>query len=153
MKTTAAMSLLIALFMTSCQNNTRDDPETLKMVLLDYYDGIKNADHEKMRSATTNDFLIYEAGEIMNNDSVFKEMDRISPYQAEFKFEHFKIKVDHTLGHMSYHEHATFVVHDTVKVKLHFTGSAAFTKIGSAWKMCFMHATPVDSLILTKSMK
>lgn len=84
----------------------------------------------------------------MNNDIVFKEMDRISPYKAEFNFEQFRVNVDGRLGHMSYHEHATFVVNDSVKVNLHFTGSAAFTKIGGTWKMYFLHGTRIDSLKL-----
>lgn len=149
MKRNSAVGLLFTLITLSCRNS-EDDPEKLKMVLFDYYDGIKNGDHEKMKSSTTPDFLIYEAGEIMNNDSVFKEMDRISPYRAEFKFEHFSIRVEASLAHMSYYEHATFVMSDTAKVKLHFTGSAAFTKVGSTWKMYFMHATRVDSLTLMK---
>jgi hypothetical protein len=149
MKRNYEVGLLFILLVLGCRNKSLDDPETMKMVLLDYYDGIRTGDHEKMRSVTTPDFLIYEAGEIMNNDSVFKEMARISPYRAEFKFENFKIHMGSKLGHMSYFEHATFVVQDSIKVKLHFTGSAAFTKIGSAWKMHFMHATRADSLKLT----
>ncbi|MDP4265426.1 MAG: nuclear transport factor 2 family protein [Bacteroidota bacterium] len=123
------------------QSKSTDDPEKLKTVLLNYFDGIKNNDHKKMIDATTDDFIVYETGKVWNNDSVFKEMKRVSPYTVNFKFDNFKIQVDNMSGHMSYYEEADFVFNDTLKVNLNFLGSAAFQKNEGGWKMNFLHAT------------
>jgi hypothetical protein len=41
--------------LTSCQQK-KDDPEILKQILTDYFDGIKTQDINKLNSLTTNDF-------------------------------------------------------------------------------------------------
>jgi hypothetical protein len=49
----------------------KDDPSKLKSVLLDYFDGIKTNDLEKMNLNTTSDFLLFESGKVWNNDSLW----------------------------------------------------------------------------------
>jgi hypothetical protein len=137
-----SLALVMAglLLSVACQRPT-DDPEKLKTVLINYFEGIKTKDHQKMIAATTDDFLVYEEGKVWTNDSVFKEMDRQS-YTVDFRFDNFRINVDQSTGHMSYFEQANFVFRDTVKANLRFLGSAAFRKTSDGWKMIFMHATP-----------
>jgi ketosteroid isomerase-like protein len=118
-----------------------DDPEKLKQVLLNYFEGIKNRDFKKMIEATTDDFLVYEEGKVWNNDSVFKEMKRLPYTTANFKFDNFKINIDSRSGHMSYFEQAQFVINDSTKFNLKFLGSAAFKKNEKGWKMSFLHST------------
>ena len=123
------------------QNEPNDEPEVLKQVLVNYFDGIKNNDHKKMTDAITDDFLLYENGHAWNNDSVYGNMERSSPYAVEFIFDNVKITIDNKLGHMTYDEHANFVFRDTVKANLNFLGSAAFRKSEEGWKMYFLQAT------------
>src|SRR5690242_10888674 len=113
--------ILGSALLTSCrQNKPTDDPAKLKQVLFNYFDGIKDKDHKKMQEATTDDFIAYEEGKVYNNDSVFRDMDRISPYKAVFEFDNFRIDVDSRFGHMTYFEHAEFLVRDTIKFDLRF---------------------------------
>jgi len=132
--------IFAGLLVWGCQNPSTDDPEALKAVLRKYFDGIKNADHDRMKSATTDDFLLYETGKIWNNDSVFVEMDR-APYQVEFSFDNFRVTMDKSSAHMAYQAHAHFAFDDTVKQDFDFIESAAFRKTGGQWKMMFLHVT------------
>jgi hypothetical protein len=142
MKYTSIPKLMLGLILlTACRNKSTDDPEKLKQVLINYFDGIKNKDTKKMIDVTTDDFLLYENGRAWNNDSVFMNMKRNSPYTVEFIFDNFKINVDGKSGHMSYVEHANFVFRDTIKANLNFLGSAAFRKGEGGWKMNFLSAT------------
>jgi len=137
----ATMLILGLSLFAGCQNKSTDDPEMLKQVLVNYFDGIKINDHKKMTDAITDDFLLYENGHAWNNDSVYMNMERSSPYTVEFIFDNVKITVDHRSGHMTYDEHAHFVFRDTVKANLNFLGSAAFRKSKEGWKMYFLQAT------------
>ena len=132
---------LSAILFSSCQKNrTTDDPEKLKRVLLSYFDGIENKDFKKMKESTTDDFVIYEMGRVWNNDSVFKQMNKY-PYQVDYKFDDFKINVDHLSGHMTYLNHGAFVFDDTVKQDFDWIESTAFRKDERGWKMYFLHIT------------
>lgn len=137
----AILILVLSLSIGCKQNKPTDDPEMLKQVLVNYFDGIKNNDHKKMKDAITTDFLLYENGHAWNNDSVYRNMDQSSPYKVEFVFDNVKTTVDNKLGHMTYNEHANFVFQDTIKANLNFLGSAAFRKEEGEWKMYFLQAT------------
>jgi len=94
-----------------------------------------------MIEATTDDFIAFEEGKVYTNDSVFRDMDEISPYTAEFKFDNFKMNIDNSSGHISYYERAEFVVRDALRWNFDFIGSAAFRKKDGVWRMYFMHTT------------
>lgn len=52
MKTTKILTIVLGLgLLTSCQQK-KDDPEVLKKILTDYFDGIKTQDLEKLNSLT-----------------------------------------------------------------------------------------------------
>ena len=131
----------IGLFAGCVPNKSTDDGEKLKQVLVNYFDGVKHNDHKKMTDAITEDFLLYEGGHAWNNDSVYMNIERNSPFTVEFIFDNVKITVDRETGHMTYDEHAHFVFSDTIKANLNFLGSAAFRKSKEGWKMYFLQAT------------
>ncbi len=121
--------------------NPTTEVEKLKKVLLDYFEGIKNRDTNKMIEVTTQDFVAYEEGKVYNNDSVFRDMKKLPYISANFKFDNFKVNVDKLLGTMYYSENAVFVINDSTKYDLNFLGSAAFVKKDGSWKMNFLHST------------
>jgi hypothetical protein len=143
MKLTRAAKLILGLgLLTGCrQDKSTDDPEILKQVPVNYFDGIKHNDHRKMTDAITDDFLLYENGHAWNNDSVYMNIERNSPFTVEFIFDNVKITVDDKSGHMTYDEHANFIFQDTIKANLNFLGSAAFRKSKEGWRMYFLQAT------------
>ena len=133
--------LWLGLFASCQQSKSTDDPEKLKNVLLNYFDGIKNKDFKKMTEATTDDFVLYEMGRVWNNDSVFNNIKENLPFTVEYKFENFKITVDDMSGHMSYYNSGVFVFNDTTTQSFSWIESAAFRKSNDKWKMSFLHIT------------
>lgn len=123
------------------KNPNNNNEEELKKILNEYFDGIKNMDTVKMIKVSTADIVIYEEGKVYNNDSVFRDMRRLTPYKVDFKFENIKVFVDKKSGFMCYYESANFVVRDSIKFNLNYLGSAAFRKEGGEWKMCLLHST------------
>jgi hypothetical protein len=136
--------LLTALFgiVVSCQQkNQTKSPELLKQVLFDYYDSIKNKDFDKMKEATTADFIMYVDGNVWSNDSAISILNTYPPYSANYSFENFKIDMENSLGCMRYFCHADFVLNDTLNLKFDWIESATFTKVDDQWKMNFLHST------------
>jgi hypothetical protein len=122
------------------QDNRKDDPELLKKVVVDYFDGISNKDFEKMKAVTTEDFVLYEDGEIWNNDSVFNNIKKHLPFSVRYEFKDFSIYVDQSSGDMTYENHADFVFGGETE-SLDWIESATFRKTDKGWKMNFLHLT------------
>jgi uncharacterized protein (DUF2164 family) len=71
--------------LTACQQpNQKDDPEKLKSVLMDYFNGIKSRDINKMNAVTTTDFVLFEDGQVFNNDSFVNFLNSFSKYNADY---------------------------------------------------------------------
>lgn len=143
MKYAKVSGLILGLgLLLNCQSNkSPDNPDKLKTVLLNYFDGIKNKDFKKMAKATTGDFILYEMGRVWNNDSVFKNIKSNLPFTVEFKPDNFKINVDNMSGDITYFNQADFVFSDTIKQSLSWIESATFRKTEGGWKMNFLHIT------------
>jgi len=140
-KVPTLLGLIIGLLNACQQSAPTDDPEKLKKVLQNYFDGIKNKDFKKMLGATTDDFVLFESGKVWNNDSAFKNMRKHMPYSVDYKFSNFRINVDNLSGDMTYYNHADFVFRDTVKENIDWIESATFRKKDGAWKMNLLHVT------------
>ena len=71
MKTRIVLAFATLLLVLGCQQNqSTDDPEILKKIVIDYFDGIKAKDLNKLNELTTRDFVLFEGGSIWNNDSL-----------------------------------------------------------------------------------
>lgn len=72
MKSIRFLIILFALgFLPGCKLQKKtDDPEILKKILTDYFEGIRSRDLNKMNSVTTNDFILFEDGKVWTNDSL-----------------------------------------------------------------------------------
>lgn len=128
--------------LTACrQSNKTDDPEKLKAVLIDYFDGMKTKDFQKMKDLTTNDFMLYEDGRVFNNDSLVKALNAFPKFKADYKFENFKINVDNNTGNMSYLNQGEFILNDATHMTFNWLESATFKKIDDKWKLEFLHST------------
>ena len=136
--------LLMALFgiVVSCQQkNQTKSPEQLKQVLFDFYDGVEVRDFDKIKEATTSDFILYVDGKVWPNDSIISVLNTYPPFSADFSFNNFNIDMENSLGCMRYFCHADFVFSDTLNVKFDWIESATFTKVDDQWKMNFLHST------------
>ena len=135
--------LLITLgfgLLTSCTQK-KDDPEILKQVLKDYFDGIKTSDLEKLNSLTTSDFVLFENGKIWNNDSLVTPNPKIKSFEGKWTFDNMKVNVDESSGDIIYFNHGDFIYNDTIKREVDWVESATFRKVNGQWKLNFLHST------------
>ena len=133
--------ILLGLLTACQQTNQKDDPEKLKSVLMDYIDGIKNRDLNKMNAVTTTDFVLFEDGKVFNNDSLFNFINSFSKFNADYKFDNFKINVDNNSGNRSYFNHGELTINDTTHLTFNWLESATFKKVNNIWKLEFLHST------------
>ncbi|MDN5288077.1 MAG: nuclear transport factor 2 family protein [Mucilaginibacter sp.] len=137
--------LKVALFLvmlTGCrQDKKMNDPQLLKKVVASYFEGIENKDFTRMKAATTTDFILYEDGEVWNNDSAFVNIKAHLPFTVKYTLKDFKIFVDDKSGDMTYLNHADFVFSGTKRKSFDWIESATFRKIDGVWKMNFLQLT------------
>jgi len=136
--------LTFGLFVSWQKNQSTDDPEKLKKLVMNYFKGIENKDFELLKMLTTDDFVLFEDGSVWNNDSAFANIRRHIPFTVKYKLENFKIFVDNMSGDMTYFNHADFVFKDGGKESLDWIESATFRKTAKGWKMNFLHLTQRD---------
>jgi Domain of unknown function (DUF4440) len=143
MKRGTHLILLIGLVLfTSCQPEKKtEDPEILKSILTEYFDGIKKRDITKMNAVTTTDFLLFEDGKVWTNDSLINIMNQFKSFEGSWKFDNMKVNIDDLSGDIVYFNHGDFVFNDTTKMQFDWIESATFRKIDGKWKMNFLHST------------
>jgi hypothetical protein len=141
MKTITILTIILGLgLLTNCEQK-KDDPEILKNILIDYFDGIKTQDLEKLNSLTTSDFVLFEDGKIWTNDSLVTINEKFNSFKLDWKFDNIKVNMDESSGDIVYFNHGDFVFNDTIKMKIDWLESATFRKVDGKWKMNFLHST------------
>ena len=141
MKTITILTIILGLgLLTNCELK-KDDPEILKNILIDYFDGIKTQDLEKLNSLTTSDFVLFEDGKIWTNDSLVTINEKFNSFKLDWKFDNIKVNMDESSGDIVYFNHGDFVFNDTIKMKIDWLESATFRKVDGKWKMNFLHST------------
>ncbi len=142
MKTKVLLVLTFAGILFSCHEEKKlDNPEQLKQVLTSYFDGIKNIDLNEMNKVTTSDFVLFEDGQVWNNDSIYNFLQSMPPFTADYKFDNFNVNIDTEIGNMFYYNHMDGTMNDTTKLVYDWIESATFKKIDGEWKMNFLHST------------
>jgi len=133
--------LALVLLMGCRVNNSKDNPEKLKKILVSYFEAIENKDFDKMKAVTTSDFVLYEMGRVWNNDSVLDNIKRNLPFTVKYRFDNLKVYVDNRSGDITYFNHADFTFDDTAEQSFDWIESATFRKDTEGWKMNFLHLT------------
>jgi hypothetical protein len=141
MKKFSILTIILGLgLLTNCKQK-KDDPEILKNILTDYFDGIKTQDLEKLNSLTTSDFVLFEDGVIWSNDSLVKPIPNVKSFKGNWTFDNIRVNMDESSGDIVYFNHGDFVINDTIKMKIDWLESATFRKVDGKWKMNFLHST------------
>lgn len=141
MKVIKILTVVLGLgLLTSCQQK-KDDPEVLKKILTDYFDGIKTNDLDKLNLLTTTDFVLFEDGVIWTNDSLVKPIPGVKLFKGTWTFDDMKVNIDQNSGDIIYYNHGDFIINDTIKMQVDFLESATFKKVDGQWKMKFLHST------------
>ncbi|WP_438027452.1 nuclear transport factor 2 family protein [Sorangium sp. So ce233] len=137
----AFIPLAFAGALPACQPNRPDSPETLKAVIVSYFDCVSRKDFTRMKTLTTPDFVIYENGKIVNNDGLIEIIKESPVTKATFSLDDVRISVDDNSGSMIYLNHGKFVNNDASTITRDFLESAMFKKVGNEWKLYFVHST------------
>jgi len=141
MKTIIILTIILGLgLLTNCEQK-KDDPEILKKILTEYFDGIKTQDLAKLNSLTTSDFVLFENGAIWTNDSLVTLKEKFSSFNGDWKLDFISVNMDKSSGDIVYFNHGDFVYNDTIKIKKNWLESATFRKVDGKWKMNFLHST------------
>jgi len=142
MKSKTLLTLLLLGLLFGCQEEKKlDNPDQLKQVLLNYFDGIKNIDLDEMKAVTTSDYLLFENGQVWNNDSIYNFLKALPPFVAVYKLDNFRINIDTETGNIVYYNHADLTMNDTTEIKYDWIESATFKKVDGVWKIDFLHST------------
>lgn len=133
--------LLLGTIISCQQKKQTDDPEVLKQVLTEYFDGIKNLNKGKLDSLTTKDFILFEDGKIWNNDSLVNFGKQFKSFTGEWKLYNMTTFVDGMSGYIVYEDHGDLVINDTLTLHFNWLESANFKKVDGNWKLAFLHST------------
>jgi len=136
-------SQLILLLLFSCQQkkDLLAEKENVKAVLLNYYDALKTRDIDKLKATTTADFILYENGEALNNDSTINFFRSFPKFTVQYKFDSLAIKVDKQSARVHYFKQAAFVLSDTVHMVVSNIETATFRKENDIWKLELLYTT------------
>lgn len=141
MKTIKLLTFILILGLLASCKPKRDDPEILKNILTEYFDGIRTQDLDKLNSLTTKNFVLFENGKIWTNDSLVTIKERYASFKGEWKLDSMKVNIDESSGDIVYFNHGIFIMNDTLKMEFDWLESATFRKVEGAWKLNFMHST------------
>jgi hypothetical protein len=143
MKTRIVLAFAVVMLALGCQQNQpTDDPEIIKKILFDYFDGIKAKDLNKLNELTTKDFVLFEGGSVWNNDSLIAAInEHYKSFDPTYSFDNFEINVDSRIGNMRYYNHCDCIIDDTIKRSMDWVESATFVKVDGKWKMDFLHSS------------
>ena len=142
MKKITLLTILVTLgLLTGCNPEPSNDPEIVKGILREYFDGIKKRDVNKMNAVTTTDFVLFEDGRVWNNDSLIFHLNQFASFDGTWTFDQMKINMDESSADVVYLDHGDLIFNDTEKVSYDWIESATFRKINGEWKMNFLHST------------
>lgn len=142
MKLSTLFLTIQIVLLTSCKPTiTKDDPSKLKSVLLDYFDGIKTNDLNKMNLNTTSDFLVFENGKVWNNDSLWTNLQKYKETRIDFRLYNFNMTVDNESGHISYFNQGDIYKQDSLTQTIEWIENATFKKLDGHWKIDFLQST------------
>src|SRR5580693_9328898 len=86
----------------------KDDTAKMKTALTNFFNGIETQDFEKLKMATTTNFVLYEDGRVWNLDSAVMNIKRNMPFKAKYQLSNLKIYADSHSGDATYSNHVDF---------------------------------------------
>ena len=128
--------------LSSCELPEKDKPENVKAPLLNYFDAIQRKDLAAMKDNITDDFVLFEAGRVWNNDSLWSRMQQNPDRRLEFKLSGFKVFVDRESGQISYFNHADVYRKDTLSGTVDWIENVTLRKVDGKWRLNFLQSTP-----------
>ncbi len=150
--------LIILTFLCFSTISFSQSPEEkeLKSIVENLFEDIfSNLNSSKINQHLTDDFMLFENGEIWNNDSIRNMVTELTNqfnstenkkhiFKRINSFKFIKSESDGKMATIYYENFADFQMNGNSIAKMHWLESAVFRKTKDGWKMSFLHSSPVE---------
>ena len=143
----ALISVVVVVFSVSLfhsQASAVGDAAELKKLIHALFDALDRQDYQALRQLCTEDFILFEAGKIMDMDATIAFL---RPFEGKGKmtrtFSDFKTHVDGTAAWMHL-RHKASGIRDGKKREVDWFESAGFRKEKDVWKIALYHNSVVE---------
>ncbi|MDP4262985.1 MAG: nuclear transport factor 2 family protein [Bacteroidota bacterium] len=133
--------LLTGIF--SCQSDPGSEvkKDELKTILSDYYNAMARKELAKMNALTTHDFVLFENGDVFNNESAVRAVEEMGAFTVQFKFDSLNTYFGKANASAYYFREAILTARDSTSLSVKFLESATFEKQDGKWKIRFLHSS------------
>jgi len=132
------------------QVSNETDKALIKNLVIESFDEIwSELNSKNIDKYYTKDFLLLENGEVWNNDTIAKYLDRAilrkpNPIRIN-TIEIIEIKVANGKAWVAYQNHATFSIDNKIVRKAHWLESAVAILTENGWKLEMLHSTRINN--------
>jgi len=132
------------------QVSNETDKALIKNLVIESFDEIwSELNSKNIDKYYTKDFLLLENGEVWNNDTIAKYLDRAilrkpNPIRIN-TIEIIEIKVANGKAWVAYQNYATFSVDNKIVRKAHWLESAVAILTENGWKLEMLHSTRINN--------
>lgn len=106
-----------------------------------YYNALAEKNEQKLKEITAENFVLFDNGQIYNNESSLKMVRELPPFKASFKLDSANSHIGKNDASMYYLREASFTMADSTYPVVKFLESATFLKVEDKWKIRFIHST------------
>lgn len=145
------ISIILLVFSTTLsfgQVSNETDKNRIKNLVVESFDEIwSKLNSKNIDKYYTKDFLLLENGEVWNNDTIAKYLDKAILEKPNPKrvntIKIIEIKVSNKTAWVAYHNYATFSIDDKNVYEAHWLESATAILTDKGWKLDMLHSTPI----------
>lgn len=139
--TTIVLLLLIACSSKQNEIDLKLEKEKIHEVLRDFFQAIDDHDWDKLKSLTTEDFILVEHGLLWNNDSLINTVEKSwADFELKYSLDNIRTHVDGNSAWTVYRNHL-IAKNEEREVQIHWIETVIFTKENGKWKMIEAQST------------
>jgi ketosteroid isomerase-like protein len=120
------------------------EKQNVEKVIYDFFDAIFAFNYEGIRDLCTDDFILFESGQVMNVDGFLNFLTPFEGSTTTYEFEDIKTSVEGSVAWMSLRNKAVMTMGEEV-INFDWLESAVLKKQEGLWKLAFYHSTTVES--------
>ncbi len=145
--------VLVLCFAYGCEKEDDDvaevdiaaEKQSVEKVIYDFFDAIFAFNYQGIRDLFTDDFILFESGQVMNVEEFIKFITAFEGSSSTYKFEDVKTNVEGSVAWMSLRNKAVMTMGEQV-INLDWLESAVLKKQEGVWKLAFYHSTTIEPL-------
>lgn len=142
MKNTFVIPLLL---LAACGNPPKPceqvADEEARQVLVDYFRAISDNDFDALKNLSTPDYVLFEDGQIWNNDSLIHAIKRMPEASVAYELKDFSFKADCNGSFVYYQNRGMVTLNDTTRLDLNWVESAYVVRAGDGLKLHMLHSS------------